>query len=447
MTYGSGVRAQVFEVIVRQALAGAPWREICAGPMQVNNITPEEVESECDRRRNGFKKALPVETQVRIADCIDQWKERLTALQETQTELPEGIEAAVAELYRINQLPPPKIVVACESPLKLHFLFQAFDLDSPTADHVAALARTVSQQARNRQDRAVEDGLTEGFNTLQERLPHGIGKPLTGEFDQNLKEASKLIQAKTNLRSDLALYLRFGLAYEVGASVARLAAPLSLTNISVEGTQEPVTTVNLGRHGLVQIANAFIANSLQLPPALGEHIWCISKAENFIGYAMVHEVLQKECPLTAQEGEKLDAWIDIVKAAPWYSFFENACFVGVYPSEIVIDDRLRISNTDGPAIVYPDGFKVWSIEGMIAPRNLVESPQNLTLEEINAEPNVAMRRLMMEAYGVSRYLLDSEAMLVHSDEFGDLYRKELAGDEPLVMVCVTNPSYLLTVRL
>lgn len=50
-SYGSGVRAQVFEVIVRQALAGAPWREICAGPMQVNNITAEEVEAEVKRRQ------------------------------------------------------------------------------------------------------------------------------------------------------------------------------------------------------------------------------------------------------------------------------------------------------------------------------------------------------------------------------------------------------------
>jgi hypothetical protein len=50
-SYGSGVRAQVFEVIVRQALAGAPWREICAGPMQVNNISPDEVESEVKRRQ------------------------------------------------------------------------------------------------------------------------------------------------------------------------------------------------------------------------------------------------------------------------------------------------------------------------------------------------------------------------------------------------------------
>jgi hypothetical protein len=55
-SYGSGVRAQVFEVIVRQALAGAPWKEICAGPMQVNNISGEEVEAEVKRRQALLKK-------------------------------------------------------------------------------------------------------------------------------------------------------------------------------------------------------------------------------------------------------------------------------------------------------------------------------------------------------------------------------------------------------
>jgi Ca-activated chloride channel homolog len=51
-SYGSGVRAQVFEVCVRQAMQNPAWREITAGPMQVNNISPEEVEAEVQRRRN-----------------------------------------------------------------------------------------------------------------------------------------------------------------------------------------------------------------------------------------------------------------------------------------------------------------------------------------------------------------------------------------------------------
>lgn len=50
-SYGMGVRQQVFEVVVRQAIAGAPWQEICAGPMSVNNILPEEVEAEVARRQ------------------------------------------------------------------------------------------------------------------------------------------------------------------------------------------------------------------------------------------------------------------------------------------------------------------------------------------------------------------------------------------------------------
>lgn len=47
---------------------------------------------------------------------------------------------------------------------------------------------------------------------------------------------------------------------------------------------------------------------------------------------------------------------------------------------------------------------------------------------------------MLERYGPSKYLLDSGAKQVHRDGCGRLYRKDMAGDEPLVMVRVTNSS-------
>lgn len=46
----SSVRKQVLEVIVRQAIAGAPWRRICQGPMKVNNITEDDVIKEVKAR-------------------------------------------------------------------------------------------------------------------------------------------------------------------------------------------------------------------------------------------------------------------------------------------------------------------------------------------------------------------------------------------------------------
>jgi len=61
----SAQRAQVLEVIVRQSLAGAPWREICSGPMKDNGITPEEVESEVERRKqSGTLTAKPIALTV-----------------------------------------------------------------------------------------------------------------------------------------------------------------------------------------------------------------------------------------------------------------------------------------------------------------------------------------------------------------------------------------------
>ena len=47
---------------------------------------------------------------------------------------------------------------------------------------------------------------------------------------------------------------------------------------------------------------------------------------------------------------------------------------------------------------------------------------------------------MIEIYGMARFLSDSGAKLIHSDDFGCLYRKELRNDEALVMVKVVNST-------
>jgi Ca-activated chloride channel homolog len=78
-SYGSGVRAQVFEVVVRQAIEGAPWREICAGPMQVNNISEEEVIQEVARRGHKLKPAGDPAELARIKTRLDRFEELLKA--------------------------------------------------------------------------------------------------------------------------------------------------------------------------------------------------------------------------------------------------------------------------------------------------------------------------------------------------------------------------------
>jgi hypothetical protein len=71
---------------------------------------------------------------------------------------------------------------------------------------------------------------------------------------------------------------------------------------------------------------------------------------------------------------------------------------------------------------------------------IIEEPGRITIEAIRAEVNAEVRRVMIERYGLSRYLLDSKAIKLCEDEFGELYKADLEGDEPLVMVKVMNST-------
>ncbi|MBI1807932.1 MAG: hypothetical protein HYR76_12880, partial [Ignavibacteria bacterium] len=58
------------------------------------------------------------------------------------------------------------------------------------------------------------------------------------------------------------------------------------------------------------------------------------------------------------------------------------------------------------------------------------------LSEVNAE----VRRVMIERFGVQQFIVASGAKVIHQDECGVLYKKELMMDEPLVMVKVINST-------
>jgi hypothetical protein len=71
---------------------------------------------------------------------------------------------------------------------------------------------------------------------------------------------------------------------------------------------------------------------------------------------------------------------------------------------------------------------------------VVEEPQRITIQDIEEESNAEIRRVKMDRFGQARYLIESGAKVIHSDDYGTLYRKEVPGDEPLVMVKVCNST-------
>ncbi len=62
------------------------------------------------------------------------------------------------------------------------------------------------------------------------------------------------------------------------------------------------------------------------------------------------------------------------------------------------------------------------------------------LRYILVEPNVELRRTLIQHYGWKQFMLDANAKCIHEDELGILYRLELKGDHPLMMVRVVNAT-------
>lgn len=56
------------------------------------------------------------------------------------------------------------------------------------------------------------------------------------------------------------------------------------------------------------------------------------------------------------------------------------------------------------------------IHGVKVPEKVIFHPESITMEEITSEPNAEVRRILTERFGVDRYLVESNATLIHFDQ-------------------------------
>lgn len=136
----------------------------------------------------------------------------------------------------------------------------------------------------------------------------------------------------------------------------------------------------------------------------------------------------------------IEALAAVARSAGWWWAFEHVAVLTERPTEVHRDNLGRLHGEQGPALCYPDGFAMYAWRGMPIPPEIVVELRSLTLDRIQSEPNAEMRRVMMEHFGYDRYLRESHATRVHADETGVLWRVEVPGDEPLVMVEVVNST-------
>ena len=145
---------------------------------------------------------------------------------------------------------------------------------------------------------------------------------------------------------------------------------------------------------------------------------------------------------TDKENELLDASAKISSSMNLFYPFKNIVIACDRHKTLEIDERGRLHNPQGAAMVFRDGHKIYAWHGVRVPSFVVDAPEKITPDTVNQEINAEVRRVMLLRYpgGQGKYLLDANAKILDEDQdshgLRTLFFCELAGDEPLVMVRV-----------
>jgi hypothetical protein len=142
--------------------------------------------------------------------------------------------------------------------------------------------------------------------------------------------------------------------------------------------------------------------------------------------------LQDVCGLTLPGNldERARAYQATAESACYWWPFKTFVMVSDRPLHIRRDAQGRLHSESGPAIVWRDGWGLYSWHGVQVTANVVDTPaEQITAKWIAEEPNAEVRRVLIERMGLERYLELAEAKLVNRDDWGEL----LAIRQPVPM--------------
>lgn len=111
----------------------------------------------------------------------------------------------------------------------------------------------------------------------------------------------------------------------------------------------------------------------------------------------------------------------IAENAGWILPHSHVCWLSDRPAGFSVDQTGRLHSSSGPALRYRDGWSVYAWKGIRVPSWVIDEPQRITLEWIDAQIDPFVRRAMIDIFTPERFVEAGGADCVASDATGTLW--------------------------
>jgi hypothetical protein len=153
----------------------------------------------------------------------------------------------------------------------------------------------------------------------------------------------------------------------------------------------------------------------------------------------IYDYIRNVLGLRAETESLLGLW-QLATSLGWVQPHERTCWLVERPNLLRGDARDRLHSAKGPALRYPDGWSVWLWKGIEVSSWMIEQPEKITLDTIDAERDVQIRRCMIEIMTPQRYVALGGPVRVAEDETGILWRKAWWASDAWAAVEVVNAT-------
>lgn len=196
----------------------------------------------------------------------------------------------------------------------------------------------------------------------------------------------------------------------------------------------------------LKVASLVVAQKLNLPheavyqSLLGNiNVWTnyYNGGSEWASWSRYLSFVRDVCDFSCPEHLKFKPYEELTKFGPRFMHVKYVimCDKAMFRHK---NENNLIHNDKGPAIGWRCGTKQWYINGIKVTQQIVEFPEYITIDQINSEKNGDVQRIMLDLYGVIRYIEDTKAIPIDSrrcDIFNTMEQLyEICGSKKLLAV-------------